>query len=247
MPRRLSPTALLSILQPWAEVSEPIYRRIAQLSEIATGQEVLWVGCGAGSAVLWLARKYELHVAGVDPDPTAIENAERTARAAGLQKLVTFQRADGSDLPHETEVFDVTVVNTLQLSDDEGPLVLREAARVTRPMSPVIAIVPSWLSTPDSSDAGAVDTLGLKPRLVVEWKSACRDAGLVELAVENAAKDGRWIASGSVGIVLRGWRAARWFGVAAVRSRPFRTLRSLVEQRVLGLSLIKGTRWPQST
>jgi ubiquinone/menaquinone biosynthesis C-methylase UbiE len=244
MPFRLSPTTLLTILQPWADVNEPIHRRLAQLSEIESGQEVLWVGCGTGAAVLWWAKKYQTHVAGVDPDRKAIEAAERTAREAGLAKQVTFQGADPVDLPHEAQVFDITIVHMLQLLRTDGDKVIREAARVARPMSTVMALVPSWLRAPDEVAARTLASIGLVPRLLVEWKSVCRGAGLVELTVENAARDSGWLAAGWVGLLLRGWRAAKWTGVGSVMTNEFRTLRSLALHRVLGLSIIKGTRWP---
>lgn len=247
MPFRLSPTTLLAVLQPWAEVNEPIHRRLAQLSEITPGQEVLWVGCGAGAAVRWWAQKYQTHVSGIDPDRKAIEAAERAARATGVTKFVTFQRADPADLPHEAAVFDIIIVHMLQLLGADGGRVLHEAARVARPMSTVMALVPSWLSSPDEGVARTLASIGLVPRLLVEWKSACRDAGLVELTVEEAARDSRWIAPGWLGLVLRGWRAAKWAGVNAVLSPELRTLRTLVLRRNLGLSLIKGTRWPHAT
>jgi SAM-dependent methyltransferase len=246
MPPRLSPTALLAVLQPWAEVAEPIHRRLAQLAEAETGQEVLWIGCGSGRSVLWWAERFRTHIEGVDPDHSAIEAAEKTSRSAGLQRLATFQTADPSDLPHEVQVFDVTIANLLALLGADGAAVLKDAGRVARPMSTVMALVPSWLSTPDPEDARLLEAVDLKPQLLVEWKSFFRLAGVVELSVEEAAQDGGWIASGWVGLLVRGWRAARWAGVRAVLSREFRTLRTLALGRVLGLSIIKGTRWPHA-
>ncbi len=245
MPPRLSPTALVAILQPWSDVAEPIHRRLAQLAEAGAGQEVLWVGCGAGRPVLWWGGRFRTHVEGVDPDHAAIETAERAARAAGLSKLATFQTAMPTNLPHEASVFDVTVVDLLHLVGRDGAEILSEAARVARPLSTVMAVVPSWLSTPDPADAALLAGLRLHPHLLVEWKSFFRAARIVELTVEDAALDGGWIAHGWLGLVVRGWRAARWTGVRAVFSRELRALRRLALRRDLGLSLIKGTRWQE--
>ncbi|NIM50031.1 MAG: methyltransferase domain-containing protein [Gemmatimonadales bacterium] len=244
MARRLSPTGLLAILQPWADVAEPIHRRLAQLADAEPGQEVLWVGCGSGRSVLWWAERFRTHIEGVDPDHNAIEAAERASRRADLASLVTFQTATPDDLPHEAQVFDVTIANLLYLFGTDGARILQEAGRVARPMSTVMALVPSWLSTPDPEDARLLGSLGLQPHLLVEWKSFFREAGIVELSVEDAALDGNWIAYGWIGLLIRGWRAARWVGVGMVLSREVRTLRSLARQRVLGLSIVKGTRWP---
>lgn len=244
MPPSLSPTALVAILQPWSDVAEPIHRRLAQLADAGAGQDVLWVGCGGGRSVLWWAGRFRTHVEGVDPDHAAIEAAERTTRAAGLAGLATFQTAAPTNLPHEARVFDVIVVDLLHLLGPQGAAILGEAARVARPMSTLMALVLSWVGTPQPAEAQLIAALGLDPHLLVEWKSFCRDAGIVELTVEDAALDGGWIAPGWPGLLVRGWRAARWAGVRAVVSREFRALRHLALRRVVNLSIIKGTRWP---
>ncbi len=244
MPPGLSPTALLAILQPWADVAEPIHRRLAQLADAERGQEVLWIGCGSGRSVLWWARRFQTHIEGVDPDHAAIDTAERAARDAALARLARFQAASATDLPHEEEVFDLTVVDMFALLGAQGDQVLREAGRVARPMSTVLALVPAWFSTPEREDAALLQSIGLRPQLLVEWKSFFRDAGMVELSVEDAASDGGWIASGWIGLVVRGWRAARWSGVRAVFGKEVQVLRTLASRRVLGLSIVKGTRWP---
>ncbi len=85
---------------------------------------------------------------------------------------------------------------------------------------------------------------GVWPRLLVEWKSFLRDGGVVELSVEDAALDTAWIAKGVLGEATRAWQEARWSGLRTVFSEPFRTLRALSARRVLGLSIVKGSRWP---
>ncbi len=244
MPPGLSPTALLAILQPWADVAEPIHRRLAQLADAERGQEVLWIGCGSGRSVLWWARRFQTHIEGIDPDHAAIDTAERAARDAALARLARFQVASATDLPHEEAVFDLTVVDMFALLGAEGDQVLREAGRVARPMSTVLALVPAWFSTPEREDAALLQSIGLRPQLLVEWKSFFRDAGMVELSVEDTASDGGWVASGWIGLVVRGWRAARWSGVRAVFGKEVQVLRTLASRRVLGLSIVKGTRWP---
>ena len=246
MPLRLSPARLMAILQPWKEIAEPIHRRLAQIVDAEAGQEVLWVGCGTGRSVLWWARRYKTRVQGIDPDADAIEAAERSSRNAGLAGLATFQAGTPADLPHEAHVFDVTVANLLCLGGVDGARVIAEMGRVARPMSVVAAIVPTWLRTPEPRDARVLESVGVRPKLLMEWKSLFRDAGVVELVVEAAAVDGGWIAEGWFGLIVRGWRAARWTGLRSVLSREFIVLRKLVHRRMLGLSIVKGTRWPHS-
>ena len=141
-------------------------------------------------------------------------------------------------------MFDTVVVHMLHLPSPQGKAVMREAGRVARPMAPVLAIAPSWLQTPSDKDAAVVNNLGISPQLAVEWKGFFREAGIVELSVEEAAGEGRWILQNTLALIVRGWRAAGWAGVRAVMGRPLRALRRLARKRVLGLSIIKGTRWP---
>lgn len=244
MSLRLSPAKFVEILQPWAEVAEPIHRRLAQLVDAEPGQEVLWVGCGAGRSVLWWAQRFETHVQGIDPDAKAVEAAEVAARESRLARLASFQAAECTNLPHEARVFDVCVANLLQLLEADGGQVVAELARVARPMGTVAALVPCWLSAPAPEDEQAMLGLGLRPALLMEWKHRFRVAGVVELLVEDTSLDGRWISPGWVGLLLRGWRSARWAGIRAVLSREFRVLRALARRRTLGLSVVKGTRWP---
>lgn len=241
---RLSPSELLTILQPWAEVAAPIHDRLARFADVPPESETLWVGCGAGRSVLWWAARFPAHVVGVDPDGVAIEAAEATSRTAGLDARVNFQTAAADDLPHETDVFDLTIVNVLQLRSADGRVVFTQVARVARPGSVVVALVPTWLRTPSEDEARRVRALGIHPRLLMEWKTSLRDAGLVELAVVDAAQDGGWIADGWLGLLLRGWRVSRWRGVRAVLGRNLRTFRRLAVTRALGLSLVRGVRWP---
>nr|AKQ04681.1 type 11 methyltransferase, tocopherol O-methyltransferase [uncultured Gemmatimonadetes bacterium Rifle_16ft_4_minimus_7] len=242
--RRLSRTALLTVLQPWREIDQAIHRRLVHLTDPREGQEVLWIGCGAGRSPLWWAERHGAHIHAIDADPDAIEQAERAAREAGLAHRVVFQVADPKILPHESAMFDLIVLNALYLDTADPQAILREAARVARPMSGVVAIVPTWLGTPTEGDTRQIARLGLTPHQLVEWKQVFRDAGFVELAVDDAALDGGWLVHGLARTLGRAWRAARWVGLSAILSRPMAALRRLSRRRVLGLCLVKGTRWP---
>lgn len=242
--RRISRTTLLTVLQPWREVDEGIHRRLAHLAEPTAELETLWIGCGAGRSPLWWVERYGGHLHGVDADARAIEQAEAAARQAGLAGRVAFQAAEPASLPHEDQTFDLVVLNGLYVDAEDAQAVIGEAARVVRPMCAVVAILPTWLHVAPGADARRIARLGLSPRQLVEWKQLFRDAGLVDLAVDDAAADGGWLAHGASGALTRAWRAARWRGLRAVLSEPARALRRLYRQRALGLALVKGMRWP---
>ena len=241
---KLTPSLLLTALQPWTEIVEPIYKRVAEMVEASDGGETLWVGCGSGRSVLWWTQKFVTMTHGLDPDPAAVESAEERVRGTSLTGKVTFQQADPSNLPHEDQVFDTVVVHMLYIRCPEGDRILQEAVRVLRPFGSIVVIAPSWLQTPRESDSRLMESLGFCPRVTMEWKGYLRDAGAVELAVEEAAKGGQWFTPGLFSLAVRGWHAAGWVGARSMLSREIWTLRRLARKRILGLSIVKGARWP---
>ncbi len=243
---RLTPTVLLTILQPWGEVAEPISKRVADIANASEGGETLWVGCGSGRAVVWWARKFRSMVQGLDPDQVAIEDAEARVRGTDLTGTVTFQHADPTNLPHEDCVFDTVVVHLLFMRDVAWEAVLREAVRVLRPTGNVVVVAPSWLQTPRESDQKLIESLGFSPRVTMRWKRCLRESGAVELSVEEAVKDGYWFTPGMFSLAVRGWHAAGWVGVRTVLSREMLALQRLARKRVLGLSFVKGSRLPET-
>ncbi len=241
---KLTRSILITALQPWTEVVEPIYKRVAELADAINGGETVWIGCGSGRSVLWWSQKFEALTHGLDSDPDAIEDAEERARGTSLSGSVTFQQADPTNLPHEDQVFDTVVVHMLYLQCDSGEQILGEAVRVLKPSGSIVVIAPSWLQTPHESDSKLIESLGFWPRVAMEWKGLLRDAGVVELTVEEAAKGGHWFVQGLFSLVVRGWHAAGWSGAWSMLSREVRTLRRLTRKRIIGLSIIKGVRWP---
>jgi hypothetical protein len=94
---------------------------------------------------------------------------------------------------------------------------------------------------------------------VVEWKQMLRDAGVVEVVVQDWGEGGPGArSSGNRPIVPRltwrqkahiagrtlrrgGWRAAR-----ASVGREMELLRELSRERALGFHLISGVKWPHA-
>jgi ubiquinone/menaquinone biosynthesis C-methylase UbiE len=71
---------------------------------VKEGQRYLEVGCGNGAAAIHIARKYSLHVIGIDVDPDQI----RCARE-GIEEgpTVRFYVCDATNLPFEDGDFDI--------------------------------------------------------------------------------------------------------------------------------------------
>ena len=250
------------VLGRWRATGEDLYRELVHLLEPAPGKEVLVSGCGDGVTAEWLARRTGAAITGVDPSPERIGRAEARRRAIVIPPTLTYQQAPLDDLPHEDEVFDASVGEPVLAAATDPERAVAELVRVTKPMGPVVLLQPTW-----SSDIamGArellVERLGLRPHLLVEWKQMLRDAGVVEIQVQDWTSGGPGAsatrATGSRGaleakltwqqkmqIAGRAWRRWGWREARGAVERETTLLRELSRERSIGFQLIKGVKWP---
>jgi SAM-dependent methyltransferase len=249
------PSVPLSRLLPGAARSSTaeFFRHLARLAELGPGREFVYVPCGRNGTAQLLAEASGATGAGVDPDPEVVAEAMDRARAAGLEERLHFAQAPAEDLPYKDGVFDVAV-GGIELGAVEDPAcAVRELARVTRPLGSVVLSAVTWVGhvEPERREE-VVRRIGLRPLLLVEWKQMLRDAGVVDLRVENwpdpatvvdqtVALDGSSDPATLREAFVAFCRACRrWVQGDSVREE----LRSLfTRERVLGLSLIKGVKW----
>ena len=237
-----------------------LYREIARLCELEEGQDVLDAACGRGVSTLFLAESFGVSGVGLDTDRVLVEQAELRAREAGLAERVSFETARLDDLPFKDGSFDVAIgeIGLAALADPARAVA--ELARVTRPYGCVVLVQLIWTGNVDPNRREIlVRHLGARPMILVEWKQLLRDAGVVELSVED------WSDTPSpfrpeaapfpdfstlfslrerLAILRRAWGRWGWRGVHGAVLREREIHRLLTRERVLGLSLIKGTRWP---
>jgi ubiquinone/menaquinone biosynthesis C-methylase UbiE len=111
-----------------------IHRRLVELAGIEPGHRVLEIGCGTGNLALRAQRMHpDAEVAGIDPDPRALERARRKADRAGLP--VRWDRGKAGELPYPDDSVD-RVLSALMfhhLDDAEKKRALAEVRRVLRP------------------------------------------------------------------------------------------------------------------
>ena len=252
----------MAVLGKWRATGEELYREVARLIEAEPGREVLVSGCGDGVTTDWLAERTGATVTGVDPDPMRIEEAERRAREAARGSTLSYQPGNLEDLPYEDAVFDATVGEPTISALDNAERAIAELARVTRPLGPVVLLQPTWSS--DIKGAARdmlVERLGLRPRLLVEWKQMMRDANVVDIQVQDWTSGGPVRASGSVRpivdpatltwqqkmqIVGRAWRRWGWREARTAVERETTLLKELSRERAIGFQLIKGVKWPHA-
>lgn len=241
---------------------EALYRSLLRQVVLGADHEFVVVPCGRGASALFVARLTGAAGAGADPDAALVDVATQRAKNAGAGGRLHFERAPVEDLPYQDAVFDVALGEIELGAADDAAAAVRELARVTRPGGTVILIQLVWTRAVDPARAEElIERLGVRPQLVVEWKQLMREAGLADLVVEDwsdsaASRDQPSVLGGlaelftlegKLRLLPRAWRRWGWKGVRAVLSRE-RELRRLVEEeRVLGVSVIRGTRGDAAT
>src|SRR3954469_17716211 len=229
---RLVPMVMLG---RWRATGEELYREVADLPEAAAGTELLVSGCGEGVTAEWLAARTGATVRGVDPDPARIASAEQRVRASSSGNAVTFEVAPLDDLPHETAVFDAAVGESAVAAAADPQRALSELVRVVRPLGRVVLLLPTWTSEIPSDDREAlVERLGLRPFMLVQWKQMSREAGLVDLAVQDWSEGGAsGRATAPTGSVPRlTWRQKAHIAGRAWRRRGWKAARTAVRREL---------------
>ncbi|HEU0054288.1 MAG TPA: methyltransferase domain-containing protein [Longimicrobium sp.] len=239
---------------------EELYRQIASLTELHEGSEVIDVACGRGISTLFLAKSYGAQGVGVDPDRNLVDEAGHRARSDGLDTRFHFETAALDDLPYRDGIFDLAIGEIGLAASADPARAVGELARVTRPFGCVVLIQLIWTGNVGPERREILSRhLGARPMFLVEWKQLLRDAGVVDLVVEDwsdAPSPFRPAANGpfpdfaelftfreKVRILRRALRRWGWRGVQGAVVREREVHRLLTRERVLGLSLIKGTRW----
>ena len=264
------------VLGRWRATGEDLYREVARIVEAHPGQEIVVSGCGEGETSEWVASHTRAAVTGVDPSYEAIERAEARARENPEPLPLSYQTARLDDLPHEDNVFDVAIGEPVLAAAGDPDRAVAELARVTKPMGVVVLMQLTW-----SSDLSAearellVERLGMRPHLLVEWKQMLRDAGVVDIQVQDwttgapstagrtsGRTSGRITGSFEAATPQLAWQdkvriAARAWGNWGMRAGALRAgrgaiereetlLRELSRERALGFQVIKGVKWPHA-
>lgn len=116
MPRWLTALTALNLAvqssAPFVATPPDVVERMLKLADVRSDDVVYDLGCGDGRIVIAAARNYGARGVGVDINPVRIEEAQRNARRAGVEHLVTFRVEDALT----TDVSDATVVTLYLVS-----------------------------------------------------------------------------------------------------------------------------------
>lgn len=235
-----------------------LYRHIARMIELGPELEFMVAPCGRGGTVQFLVESTDAAGAGVDPDRGSIEAANAHALEARLSERLHFEQGRLDDLPYQDEVFDAVIGEIGVAATEDPAAVIRELVRVTKPMGTVVLIQFTWTGNVSAErKEELIEMLGVRPLLLVEWKQLLRAAGVVDLYVEDwsdprPAAQQPWplggtvdanLLMGRIGLLFRAWRRWGWrgFWLAVRAGHEMRAL--LTQERILGLTVIKGTKW----
>ncbi len=127
-------TPLFDFVAAVAVRDRSIKRRVLACAAIASGEQVLDVGCGTGTLAVAAARAAPgVSVTGLDADASILARARKKAAAAGLE--IAFDEGMSTALPYADASFDL-VLSTLffhHLPDDAKRQTADELVRVLRP------------------------------------------------------------------------------------------------------------------
>jgi len=240
---------------------EALYRQIGRITGMQPGQDVIASACGRGISLSYLVRTFGVEAAGVDADPNLIRDAEDRANAAGLVDRLHFQLAPLDDLPYRDAIFDVAIGEVGLAARFDPVAAIRELVRVTKPLGSVVLVQLVWAGTVDEGRREIlVQHLGARPLILVEWKQLLREAGVVELVAEDWTDRPSMLERRLAGpfpdfakiftfrekmlILRRAMSRWGWRGVRGAIMREQEVHRLLTNERVIGLTMIKGVKWP---
>lgn len=249
----------LSRSQGFSPGDELLYRQIAKLTGLSDNgglSSLIDVPCGRGLVAEFFAQNYGIEAAGVDPDPIAVEAAEQRARSSGFSAQLHYQQSPVEDLPFKDSVFDLAI-GELGIASSSAPLrAARELARVTRPGGTVVLIALIWTGHIEGDRRRIlIQHLGASPLTLIEWKQTLREAGVVDLRLEDWSDQafpfvvrGRTFTKWSefstladkLAILVRAWRRWGWRGLKGALSREYEIRDLLGSERTIGVTLIVG-------
>jgi SAM-dependent methyltransferase len=236
-----------------------LYRRIALLTGMEAGQEVLIAACGPGVTLEYFVREFEVHGSGVDEDAALVARVESRARGEGLAASMQAQQAPMDALPYRDGVFDVAVAELGLTARADPERAIREVVRVVRPGGRVVLIQLVWRAPVEPTRRAILARhLGAQPLMTMEVKRILREAGVERLHTE-AWTDEETSFRGTahkpfpdfaelftfpekIGILRRAWRRWGWRGVREAMARELEVHRLLTRERILGLDMISGIR-----
>ena len=165
---------------------------LLSLCHIEDAHEILNVGCGIGVGSVYIARKYDCYVMGVDISEKMIEWSRRRAREEKVEAKAEFRTADVLDLPFEADRFDVVFAESVLIFVEDKTRAIRECVRVTKPGGYVGLNEGVWIKQPPPEMVSRVtDAIGPFIPTIEAWQVLWDASGLQERVVRTCEIDAR--------------------------------------------------------
>lgn len=162
-----------------------ITKRMAELSMMQEGQDVLVVSSHRGHQANLYAGDYGVKVIGLDIDPAMVETSIENSKLCDVNQFVRYVIGDSQDLPFEDNRFDVVTNEGAVGIPEDSQKVLDEMLRVVKPGGMVIFRESIWLKELEEDEKKElVQRYGTAPRTLEEWTNMFRMAGAMEILNE---------------------------------------------------------------
>lgn len=165
---------------------------LLSLCHVEHAQQVLNVGCGIGVGPVYIAKKYNCRVVGVDLSEKMIEWSRRRAREERVETKVEFRTADVLELPFQADQFDVVICESVLIFVEDKPRAIRECVRVTKPGGYVGLNEGVWIKQPSPELVARVkDAIGPAISTRETWQALWEESGLQDRVVKICQVDPR--------------------------------------------------------
>jgi len=129
-------------LAPWVPTPQPVVDRMLELASVSDKDVLYDIGCGDGRIVITAARRYGARGVGIDIDKAMVDESDRNARSAGVERQVKFICMDAT----KADISEATVVS-LYLLPESNALIRPLLDAQLRPKSRVVChnySIPGW-------------------------------------------------------------------------------------------------------
>jgi SAM-dependent methyltransferase len=161
-------------------------RRLLERLDIRRGMTVLDLGCGVGSAMLYLAKRVQCRLIGVDKDPEMLHRARRALPLRAFPD-VHYIQGDAIRIGFATDSFDRVIVQSVACFTDNDAL-FGEIARILKPGGMVGINEVTWRKPPTQEIEAVMCATICETfhgaRLATGWIERIQAAGLDEATFE---------------------------------------------------------------
>jgi ubiquinone/menaquinone biosynthesis C-methylase UbiE len=165
---------------------------LLSLCHIEDAHQALNVGCGIGVGPVYIAKKYNCRVVGVDISEKMIEWSRQRAREERVEAKVEFRTGDILDLPFQADRFDVVLCESVLIFVEDKRRAIRECVRVTKPGGYVGLNEGFWTGQPSPELVARVkNAIGPCLSPLETWQAIWEESGLQDRVVKICQTDPR--------------------------------------------------------